>query len=341
MREAFGAAFDVPTGYLNTASIGVPSVAVADAVTGVVDGWRTGAARAPQYDRYVIAARTGWARLVGVAPERVAAGASVSQLTGLVAASVRDGTRVVTVHGEFTSVTFPFAAQAARGVTVTEVPPARLAEAAADADLVAVSVVQAADGAIADLGALQATGTPVLLDATQAAGWLPLRLDWAHYVVGAGYKWLFAPRGAAWLAVHPDARPLVPHAANWYAAENPWDAVYGLPLRLADSTRRLDLSPVWFSQAGAAASAGWLAGLDMHRVRDHCVRLADTILTELGHQPAHSAILALDLTPDQGQQLADAGVVSSVRAGMTRLSCHLYNTDDDVDRVLGALATRP
>jgi selenocysteine lyase/cysteine desulfurase len=35
-----------------------------------------------------------------------------------------------------------------------------------------------------------------------------------------------------------------------------------------------------------------------------------------------------------------AGVVSAVRAGRTRLSCHLYNTLDDVDRVLGALATR-
>lgn len=333
--------FDVPAGYLNTASIGVPSAAVADAVAGVVADWRTGAARAPGFDRYVTAARAGWARLVGVASERVACGASVSQLTGLVAASVPDGTRVVTVRREFTSVTFPFAAQAGRGVTVTEVPPSRLAEAAADADLVAVSVVQAADGAIADLDGLRAVGTPVLLDATQAAGWLPLSLGWADYVVGAGYKWLFAPRGAAWLAVHRDARPLVPHAANWYAAENPWEAVYGLPLRLADSTRGLDLSPVWFAQAGAAVSTAWLAGLDTHRVRDHCVRLADTLRTELGHAPAHSAILALELTPDQGKRLADAGVVSSVRAGMTRLSCHLYNTDDDVDRVLGALATRP
>jgi selenocysteine lyase/cysteine desulfurase len=341
VREVWGAAFDVPTGYLNTASIGVPSVAVADVVADVVTGWRTGAARAPQYDRYVAAARAGWARLVGVAPERVACGASVSQLTGLVAASVPDGTRVVTVNREFTSVTFPFAAQAGRGVTITEVPAAHLAEAACDADLVAVSVVQATDGSIADLDALKAAGTPVLLDATQAAGWLPLRLDWADYVVGAGYKWLFAPRGTAWLAVRPDARPLVPHVANWYAAENPWDAVAGLPLRLAESTRRLDLSPVWFSQAGAATSTEWLAGLDMDRVRDHCTGLADTVLTELGHAPAHSAIIALDLTPDQGKRLADAGVVSSVRGGRTRLSCHLYNTEDDVDRVLGALATRP
>jgi selenocysteine lyase/cysteine desulfurase len=341
VREVFGARFDVPTGYLNTASIGVPSVAVADAVAEAITGWRTGAARPPQYDRYVTGARIAWAALTGTAPEHVASGASVSQLVGLVAASMPDGTRVVTVGNEFTSVTFPFAAQEKRGVTVTEVPPERLAEAAAGADLVAVSVVQSADGAVADLDALRATGTPVLLDVTQAVGWLPLALDWADYVVGGSYKWLFAPRGAAWLAVHPDAAPVVPHVANWYAADDPWDGVYGLPLRLAETARRLDLSPVWFSQVGAAVATEWLAGLDLAQVRDHCVKLADTVLTEMGQEPANSAIISLALTADQQERLAAADVVSSVRAGRTRLSFHLYNTGDDVDRVLGALATRP
>ncbi len=36
MREAFGQTFDIPAGYHNTASIGVPPTVVADAVEGAV-----------------------------------------------------------------------------------------------------------------------------------------------------------------------------------------------------------------------------------------------------------------------------------------------------------------
>jgi hypothetical protein len=45
VRSAFGRRFDVPDGYLNTASIGVPPVDVADAVADAVEAWRRGAAQ--------------------------------------------------------------------------------------------------------------------------------------------------------------------------------------------------------------------------------------------------------------------------------------------------------
>ena len=338
MRESFGARFDVPPGYLNTASIGVPPDFVADAVGEAVQRWRTGAARAPEFDPLVTAARQAWARLVGVDPANVAIGGSVSQLAGLVAASIPDGTRVVTVAGEFTSATFPFAAQEKRGVTVREVAAPHEVD---DADLVVISLVQSANGAIADLESLRRNGTRVFVDVTQALGWLPVRLDWADWVVGGSYKWLLSPRGAAWLAVRPEAlHQVVPHQANWYSAPDIWEGVYGLPLRLAHDARRLDLSPAWLCHVGAAAALPWLAGLDATAVRDHCVSLADATLTGLGLAPRGSAIISLDLSPDQGERLAKAGVVSANRAGRTRLSFHIYNTEDDVDRVVSALASR-
>jgi selenocysteine lyase/cysteine desulfurase len=335
MRTAFGVEFDVPLGYFNSPSIGIPPKAVADAVGGAVRRWASGADQPPVFDESVAIGREAFGRLVGMPAEQVAIGASVSQLVAIVAAGLPVNSRVLVARGEFTSLTFPFAA---RGHTVTEVELDELASAADGHDLVAVSVVQSADGRIADLDALRATGVPVLLDATQALGWLPLDVGWAHWVVAAGYKWLLSPRGTAWLAGRPEAlETAVPIAANWYAGEDPWDTVYGLPLRLATSARALDTSPVWLAHVGAAVALPWLASQDLAAVRDHDIGMANAVLAGLDLPPTNSAIIAID-RPDAKERLVKAGVTASVRAGKVRLGCHLYTTLDDVEIVLEALA---
>ncbi|MEA5363747.1 aminotransferase class V-fold PLP-dependent enzyme [Amycolatopsis sp., V23-08] len=333
--HAFGADFAAPSGYLNTPSMGIPPAPVAAAVAESVENWRTGASRPGDFDEYVARSRAGFARLLGVEAGRVAIGASVSQVIANVAAALPERTRVLTAEGDFTSVTFPFAAC---GHHVTEVPLDELAGRVEGHDVVAVSVVQSADGRIADLPALraaaEAAGAAVLLDATQAAGWLPLQLAWADWVVAAGYKWLLAPRGSAWLAVRPDAQDRTRAvAANWYAGEDPWATVYGLPLRLAGDARAFDLSPVWLAQVGAAAALEYLGGLDLAQVRAHNVGLADTLLEKLGLPPRGSAIVSLEADPDR---VAAAGIVSGLRNGKVRVGFHLYNTADDVERVLHA-----
>ncbi|VVJ20919.1 Cysteine desulfurase (EC [Amycolatopsis camponoti] len=334
--RAFGTDFAVPPGYLNTPSVGIPPAPVAAAVAGSVERWRTGATRPGEFDQYVDRSRAGFARLLGVEPGRVAIGASVSQLVANVAAALPTGTRVLAAEGDFTSVTFPFAATP--GVTVTEVPLDLLPERVEGHDVVAVSVVQSADGRIADLPALraatEAAGAAVLLDATQAVGWLPLDVAWADWVVAAGYKWLLSPRGCAWLAVRPDAHERTRAvAANWYAGDDPWATVYGLPLRLAGDARAFDLSPVWLAQVGAAAALEYLGGLDLAQVEAHNAGLADQLLEKLGLPPRGSAIVSLDADPER---VAAAGIVSSVRGGRVRVGFHLYNTADDVERVLPA-----
>jgi selenocysteine lyase/cysteine desulfurase len=317
MREAFGAVFDVQPGYLNTASIGVPPRHVADAVSAAHERWRRGQDTSSTFNEAVETSRAAFGRLVGVPATSVACGATASQFVSLVAQALPAGSKVFVLDGEFTSVTLPFVAAGHEMVSTVD-----------EADLVALSVVQSADGAIADLEALRASGKPVLLDVSQAAGWMPLSLAWADFVVGVAYKWLMAPRGAAWMAIRPDRMEfLKPVAANWYStAEN-----YGTDLVLRSDARRYDLSPTWFAHVGAAVALPWVATLDLEAVRAHCVDLTDRLLNGLGLPSNGSAIVSLDVThiPD---------VVSSVRAGRTRFACHLYNTIEDVDRVLEALA---
>jgi selenocysteine lyase/cysteine desulfurase len=335
---AFGEEFDVPDGYLNTASIGIPSAAVADAVAGAIAGWRTGAGRAPEFDEPVARARAGFAELVGVGVERVTIGPAVSALLGLVAAAVPDGARVLVADGEFTSVTWPFAAQAERGVEVTEVDLGEVGRQAGEFDLVAVSTVQSADGRLVDLDALRAaraSGTRVVLDATQSLGWLDADLSWADAVVAAGYKWLLSPRGAAWMAIRPELAA-VPVSAGWYAGADRWADVYGLPMTLAPDARALDTSPAWYCHVGAAVALPWLAGLDRAAVHAHCVGLADVFRAGLGMEPAGSAIVSVRREGAR-ERLAAAGIVSAARAGGARLAFHLYNTEADVARALEAL----
>ena len=340
MRVAFGEPFDVPVGYLNTAVTGVPPQRVVTAVGEVVAAWSQGRVQPADLEPAVTAAREGFARLVGVPGERVAIGASVSSLVAQVVSAVPDGSRVLVAEGEFTSVTYPFAAQAGRGMRLEEVPLAELPGLAGGYDWVAVSVVQSRDGSVVDLAALRAArergGVRVLLDVTQAAGWMPLDLAWADAVVGAGYKWLLSPKGAAWLAVGTEVEAeMVPLTASYYAGSDGARSMYGLPLSLRDDARRFDASPGWFAHVGAAQALPWLASLDLHRVRDHCVGMANRLRAGLGLPPAESAILAVEA--GDADRLRRAGVAATSRAGRTRLACHLYTTEEDVAAAIAAL----
>jgi hypothetical protein len=144
--------------YLDTATMGLPPRRTVRAVQDALARWQHGTDDARAYDDEVEQSRRAYARLVGVEPSWVATGAQVSAFVGLVAASLPPGSEVLTVEGDFTSVLFPFHAQAARQVRVREVPLDHLIDAVTSStSLVAVSAVQSADGRCVDLAGLAAT----------------------------------------------------------------------------------------------------------------------------------------------------------------------------------------
>ena len=340
-REAFGAEFAGAEGFLNSPTYGLPPQFLIDALQECIAGWQAGTMEASSFDEPVRAGRAGYAALTGVSVDAVAMGGNVSAVLGLVAAAVPDGSRVATLAGEFTSTTFPFAAQAGRGVTVTELAPEELVSTAADFDVVTASLVQSANGAVLDVDALRnavaGTDTLTVVDITQALGWKQVDVGWADVTAAAVYKWLLAPRGTAWMSLsHRVAQIMTPHVANWYGGEDPWQSIYGLPLRLAGSARRFDASPAWFSALGAGLTLPWLASLDIAAIEAHSVGLANRVRVELDLPQQDSAIVSIPIA-DAADKLRAAGIRASVRAGAVRVGFHLYNTDDDLDRLLDAL----
>ena len=328
--------------YLNSATMGLPPRATLAALATALDEWRLGTAHAPGYDADVAASRDAYARLVSVAPETVAIGSQVSPLVALVAAAVPDGATVLVPEGEFTSVTFPFLAQEARGIRVVEVPLVELAGHVDDSTgLVALAAVQSSDGAVAPLREVEEAaarhGVDVLLDVTQAAGWLPVEAGRFAYTVCAAYKWLLSPRGTAFLTVRADRwERLVPAAAGWYAGESPWSSIYGSPLRLAPDARRYDVSPAWHSWVGTASSLALLEQVGAGALHDHALAVEAAFADGAGLEPAGRAIRALEADDEVPALLARHGVVAAERAGRLRVSFHLNNTEEEAARA-GAL----
>jgi selenocysteine lyase/cysteine desulfurase len=338
------ALFAAGAGYLDAATCGLAPRSVAAALHEAVDRWSTATHSLADYDAAVATSRATFARLVGVPTDRVAIGSQVSVLVGALAASLPDGAQVLVPTGEFTSITYPFLAQAHRGLGVRAVPIDRLAaEVRPGTDLVAFSLVQSADGTVADgpaiAAAARAVGARTLVDLTQAAGWMPVDAALFDLTVTGAYKWLCAPRGTAFATVAADAIDLVrPVFAGWYAGADVPSSLYGTTMRLADDARRLDVSPAWLTWVGAVPALELFAGLNLTAVRAHDVGLADAVRTGLGGEPAGTAIVALP-DPDgaRGAALTAAGIRASARAGGVRLAFHLWNDEADVDRVLTAL----
>lgn len=327
--------------HLNIATAGLPPDPSWEALQRTWSAFRDGTADAIGYDDDVARARADYARLVGCPVEQVAIGNQASPFVGLIAASLPAGSTVLLAEGDFTSVVFPFLAQP--GLRVQQVPLAELPEAITqETTLVAVSAVQSADGAIADLPAIReacrAAGALSLIDTTQAAGWMSYRATDFDITVTSGYKWLLAPRGTAFMTIRPELMDqVIPAAANWYAGEDRWASIYGGPLRLATDARRYDISPAWHSWVGAAPSLKLLADLGSAAIHAYDVGLANRFCAALELPSTSSAIVSVEVTEEAAAIVAEHRIACAMRAGRLRLSFHLSNSEADVDAAAAAL----
>ncbi|MFC9897000.1 aminotransferase class V-fold PLP-dependent enzyme [Nocardia sp. NPDC127579] len=340
------AEFTPETTYLNTASHGLPPARAVAAVREAQDRWAAGRGAPPVQDHLVPELRAGFARLMtGATAEDIALGGTVSALIAPVASALPAGAEVLVAEGEFASVTMPFLFRG--DLAVRTVPLERLAaDVRPETALVAVSVVQSADGRIADTALLRAAtranGAKLLLDSTQAAGWYPLDFADADYWVCATFKWLVGARSVAFFAASPaaaaDLRPVGP---GWYAAEDRWAELYN-PIALPTGTRRFDQTPDWIGVIAARAALELLDELTIDKIHAHNLALAGRFRAgarALGYQPIEqsSAIVAIPGAGTAENRLEQAEVLASARAGGLRFSFHLYNSDADVEHALAAL----
>jgi L-cysteine/cystine lyase len=204
---------------------------------------------------------------------------------------------------------------------------------------------------VADVAALTATGVPVLLDAAQALGAIPVDvrdLGCAFYA-GSGQKWLCGPEGSGCLYVSPEHLDdlLVPWP-GYSSVASPENA---LEFEAAEGTKRLDHGfPVPLRNAWALASlevfegAGWdwvharAAGL--------AARLADR-LSELGLEvmPRGGSTLVSWRAEDPQVEVDRLGargfIVRSIPAlGLVRASAGAWSSEDELEALARLAAER-
>ncbi len=328
-------------GYLDTGTYGLPPRSSVEAVERALAGWR---GRVPwrQWEEDGEACRALFADLVGAQPEDVALLPALSPAAGLVAASVRagPGDNIVLCEDDFTSTLLPWRGLEARGVELRARPlallPAAIDERTA---LVAVSSVQSADGALADLDALKASGVSLFVDVTQAVGAVPVDVEGVDYLAAHPYKWLLSPRGLAFLYVRRERLgEIEPWTAGWKSRARPYEHYYGFP-ELTEDARRLDVSLSWLVAAGARTSLELVAGLGVERIASHDLELARRFAAGFGLPEPASPIVRVEIADAEKavERLRAAGISCSVRAGSVRFCFHLYNDRADVELALEAL----
>ena len=358
------------TTYANSCSQGALSVRVRAAAEEWLDGWDENGAEWDFWVERNEAARAGFARLLHAVPDEVAVTTSVSQaVSAFVSALDFSGerNRIVISDYEFPTVGQIAHAQALRGADVVRLTPGdgggsltpeRFAEVVDERTaLVCCTAVSFRTGHRHDVRAIaevaHASGALVLADSYQAAGALELdvRSLGADIVTGGTVKYLLGSAGLAFMWIRGSlVASLLPTQTGWFADEDIFE------MSIADysphsSARRFDSgTPPVPSLYPGVAGVDIVTEAGVPAIETHVRILVDRLLAgldELGAKVAtprgegeFGPLICVTSTDPNAlvAALAAERIVTSTRDSNLRISLHLYNVEEDVDRILAALA---
>jgi L-cysteine/cystine lyase len=342
--------------YLNTGTEGPIPRAAADAVqqriTEDLSVGRGGSAYFQKVMELAAEARAGYAQALGAAPSDVALTSSTTfgVNTVLQGLPLGPGDEVITSDQEHPGVYAPLRLVKLRhGVKVKVVPFAELpGEVGPNTKLIACSHVSWIAGEVADVTALTATGVPVLLDAAQALGAIPVDVNalGVDYYAGSGQKWLCGPEGSGALYVKPSRLDeLEPPMPTYGTVADAHDA---LSSELAAGAARFDDGfPTAVRSAWAVASMGVLGGAGWEWVHERATTLAIALASQLRERgldvAARGRSTLVSWKSDDPEadvaRLADAGIIvrSIPSAGLVRASVGAWTSEDDIERLVKAV----
>src|SRR5215203_2768764 len=314
--------------------------------------------------------RALFAKLVGGDTGGVAIIPSVSYGISVAAANVavREGEKILILEDQFPSNVYAWRNLAEQsGARLITVPRPEdfdwtrvlLEEIDAETAVVAVPNCHWTDGSLVDLvrvgeGA-RAAGAALVVDAIQSLGAHPFDVSEVRpdFLVASSYKWLLGPYGIGFMHVGEDYREGDPIEHNWINRRGSQDfsGLVAYQDAFQPGARRYDVGERSnFALLPMAAEAlRQLLDWRVENVSETIGTLTDLIEQKAGElgivtipkERRARHMIGLMLGPDAPHDLATRltahNVFVSVRGESVRVSPHLYNTQEDVDRLFAVL----
>jgi selenocysteine lyase/cysteine desulfurase len=353
--------------YINSCSQGALSDSVRAAYDEYLTGWDERGAPWDYWVERTEAARGAFARLVNGEPDDVAVTTSLSAGVSPLASAIDFGARskVVISDFEFPTIGQIWHAQELRGAQVVHVPadgaeiPLERFDAAIDEQTAVVSIAAVCyrNGSrlpVEEIARIaHERGALVVLDAYQAIGTYPLDVtELGVDVVAAGVlKYLLGSAGLGFMWTRPGlSEELLPTQTGWFADKNIFEMDIS-DYSPSPTARRFQSGtpPVPAIYAGIAGIE-LMQEIGVAETREHVTALNEHLIAgvdDLGgtvvtprDPDKRGALVCIASTDAPGlvAQLEQDGIVTSDRDGNLRVSAHAYNTVEDIDAVLAALA---
>ena len=305
-------------------------------------------------------ARAGLARLWHVGHDEIGFVSNVAEGVSIVAESLdwREGDNICIDAHEYPSVVGPFALRRSPAITLRTATGGEPDRVAALVDertrLIGVSAVSYLTGERFDLmpirQAADRVGAILVVDYTQASGFLPIDASIADFAFSACYKWMLGTTGVAvayWnRARQPD---WMPASAGWNSLGSASDGYDPVPPLRADAMRFTRGNPAHASIYVLNGALDYLSQFDMIDVLAHVQTLTTALLDQLEslqipsttpRDPArHGASVCMASPKARAivDSMAKQGVWAWNGHGRVRFSFHGYNDGTDVNRIVEAL----